>query len=77
MSELYHIYLHLLRASTEGVQHSTQNNIQQARQLCIRKITTKIQEHLLFPVKTQKRVEPVVHVRENFVLPLLLVIEFR
>ena len=41
------------------ITHITQNNIQHSRQPSIRKITKKkIQKHILYTIKTQKRVEP-------------------
>jgi len=40
------------------ITHVTQNNIQHSRQPSIRRITKKIQEHILYTIKTQKRLEP-------------------
>ena len=43
------------------ITHITQNNIQHSRQPSILNITTtKKHEHILYTIKTQKRVEPTV-----------------
>jgi uncharacterized ion transporter superfamily protein YfcC len=41
----------------DKIAHITQNNIQHSKQLSIRKITKRNQEHILYSIKTQKRLE--------------------
>jgi len=45
-------------SNTQHITHIIQNNIQHSRQRSIRKITKKNEEYILYPIKTQKRVEP-------------------